>query len=1084
MQSLPRDGSMVAVMADEARAREFVAARSADVSIAAVNGPASVVISGRTAAVEAVVAELTAAGIKSKPLNVSHAFHSPLMEPILDQFEAAVAGVALSAPRIKVISNVTGRAATAAELTSPRYWRDHLRGAVRFADGMQTLADGGFNVFVEAGPQPTAIAMATQSVPGGDRIWAASLRQKQEDWRTLLDAAAQLHLRGVEVDFAAIDRPFAARRTTLPPYPFQRTRFWVEPGAPAARTMVAFDDALHPLLGRRLTSPALNATVFEGRIARETHAYLYDHQVHGAAIMPATGFLELGLAAARAIGKAAPKVGDFAIREALTLPETGAVAVQVVMAAGEGGAKRFSIHSQSGDSWILHAEGSLEDAGHQDVPAPDVLDGGAIEPADFYARLRARGLEFGPAFHAVTRLAANGSEAEGLAELPSPLAAGESQFVVHPVLLDGALQVLAGALMSVEGGGDSYLPVHLEALELGEAPRGAVLARATLRDGDRRQLLRADITLLDPGDRRVVGRLTGLTLKRASRAALQRLRARDVSDTLYEIAWEPRELAVDDRLAWVPPAARLAEVAPDRVASVAAAAELPSYDRIFPALESLATAHVLRAFDALGWRPQPGDVVSLDGLCRELKIIARQERLAGRLLQMLEEDGFLEPVPGGWRVARPLAVPDVDAARAALDGRDDVCGAELGLVDRCGPGLAGVLRGDVDPLALLFPGGSAELAERLYQESPTAHAFNGLVSEVIARLLRERPEGTRLRVLEVGGGTGATSSFVLPLLPPDTAEYCFTDVSPLFTARAAEKFREYPFVRTQTADVERPLVEQGLAPQSFDLVVAANVLHATADLRATVERVRDVLAPGGALVMLEVTRPQRWIDLTFGMTEGWWKFTDRELRPDYPLISPEQWLATFEAIGFADAAVVPGADAVSRMFGLQCVLVARNAAAARGADPQRPWLVLGSAANADGVARALVARGHLAVVAAADRPQDRVTALAGSAANGPLAGVIDLHALDVAVDSDATTDALGAAVESACGSTLGLIQAMVAGSCPSARLVVVTRGAQGGGALGASASPVQASIWGLGRVAALEHPELRCTRVDLDPAGG
>jgi acyl transferase domain-containing protein len=558
MQSLPRDGSMVAVMADEARAREFVAARSADVSIAAVNGPASVVISGRTAAVEAVVAELTAAGIKSKPLNVSHAFHSPLMEPILDQFEAAVAGVALSAPRIKVISNVTGRAATAAELTSPRYWRDHLRGAVRFADGMQTLADGGFNVFVEAGPQPTAIAMATQSVPGGDRIWAASLRQKQEDWRTLLDAAAQLHLRGVEVDFAAIDRPFAARRTTLPPYPFQRTRFWVEPGAPAARTMVAFDDALHPLLGRRLTSPALNATVFEGRIARETHAYLYDHQVHGAAIMPATGFLELGLAAARAIGKAAPKVGDFAIREALTLPETGAVAVQVVMAAGEGGAKRFSIHSQSGDSWILHAEGSLEDAGHQDVPAPDVLDGGAIEPADFYARLRARGLEFGPAFHAVTRLAANGSEAEGLAELPSPLAAGESQFVVHPVLLDGALQVLAGALMSVEGGGDSYLPVHLEALELGEAPRGAVLARATLRDGDRRQLLRADITLLDPGDRRVVGRLTGLTLKRASRAALQRLRARDVSDTLYEIAWEPRELAVDDRLAWVPPAARLA----------------------------------------------------------------------------------------------------------------------------------------------------------------------------------------------------------------------------------------------------------------------------------------------------------------------------------------------------------------------------------------------------------------------------------------------------------------------------------------------------------------------------------------------
>jgi acyl transferase domain-containing protein len=324
---------MAAVMADEARVRPYVERRQAEVSIAAVNGPANVVISGRSEAVAEVAAELSAAGVKTRPLNVSHAFHSPLMDAVLDEFEAVAATVTFAPPRIKVISNLTGAAATAPDLMSPRYWREHLRGAVRFADGVQALVGGGCNVFVETGPHPTAIGMAMQGAGAGECLFVPSLKQNQEDWRTLLDGVSQVYVRGVAIDWQAFDRGYDVRRVTLDTYPFQRERYWAEPRPKAAFSPGPDPAALHPLLGRRLSSPALTDVVFEGRLGRATHGYLYDHQVHGTPILPATGFLELAMAAGREIGRGAPRVADLAIHEAMVLPESGTLAVQVVIGA-------------------------------------------------------------------------------------------------------------------------------------------------------------------------------------------------------------------------------------------------------------------------------------------------------------------------------------------------------------------------------------------------------------------------------------------------------------------------------------------------------------------------------------------------------------------------------------------------------------------------------------------------------------------------------------------------------------------------------------------------------------------------------
>ena len=227
MQALPQDGEMVAVFASESKVQEVIEPYAQELSIAAINGPQSVVISGKREAVQNAIASLKAEGIKAKKLTVSHAFHSPLMEPMLEVFERAAAEVAYSSPQIKLISNVTGELATG-EVANPEYWRDHVRLPVRFAQSMETLQKQGYDLFVEIGSKPTLLGMGRYCLPEGVGVWLPSLYQGREDWQQLLQGLGALYVRGVQVDWSAFDQDYPRRRLQLPTYPFQRQRYWVE----------------------------------------------------------------------------------------------------------------------------------------------------------------------------------------------------------------------------------------------------------------------------------------------------------------------------------------------------------------------------------------------------------------------------------------------------------------------------------------------------------------------------------------------------------------------------------------------------------------------------------------------------------------------------------------------------------------------------------------------------------------------------------------------------------------------------------------------------------------------------------------
>jgi len=419
--------------------------------------------------------------------------------------------------------------------------------------------------------------------------------------------------------------------------------------------------------------------------------------------------------------------------------------------------------------------------------------------------------------------------------------------------------------------------------------------------------------------------------------------------------------------------------------------------------------------------------------------------------------------------------------------------SQLVLMERCASQLADVLSGNLDPLHLLFPGGSMDDLEGVYQDTPYAQVYNKLIQATIQMALDKLPEERHLRILEIGAGTGATTSYVMPVLPSNRVEYVYTDLSPLFLEHARSKFRDFPFVQYRLLDIEREPTTQGFAPQSFDIVIAANVLHATADLRNTVEHVKSLMAPGGLVMILEGLKSARWVDLTFGMTEGWWKFTDTKLRTDYPLLSRWGWLDLLRSSGLNDATAITNWDGVAGMgillahtSHMDASMETAEVRAALSAD-RTDWLIF---ADNKGYAEALInrlsARGEIGAVVL---PADRYQSLHHSWTVNP-ANLDDFHKLIQEADpqrgvvvitcqwSDETTlDSLKGEMNRYSAEVLHLAQA-IAASEHKPTLWLVTESAQ---ALGDAPHGFSlATMWGWGRVIALEHPEIWGGLIDLD----
>jgi acyl transferase domain-containing protein/SAM-dependent methyltransferase len=612
VQALPRDGSMTVIEASEDAVRSALQQQAGRVSVAAINGPTNTVISGDRAAVEALAAQFAARGARIRNLNVSHAFHSPLMEPVLESFERAISGVSFAEPRMALVSNLSGRLAELQLIGRARYWRDHIREPVRFGDSMQTLAAMGVTHYIEMSPHPVLLGMGSDCV--ADAAWLPSLRQGKGSWPLLLRSLQALYGAGADIDWRGLDEGVPRQGVALPTYPFQRKRHWID-------------------------------------------------------------------AAAR---------NDSAV-----------------------------------------------------------------------------GLSALQRWQHLTRVMDRQSN-------------------------DGPL---------------------------------------------------------------------------------------DLNVTSYTAKWE--------------------------------------------CLARLTAAHAIAVLRAADLFAQAGERRSVDEVMAAAGIATTYSHLVRRWLERLVTDGALQKEPDGYIAVAPLPEPALPQLWQEIEQLLADNQPLLAYVRHCGQLLGAVLTGRESPLETLFPGGSFELAESLYERSSIMRYVNSLAGAGFRSLADSAPSGRKLRVIEIGAGTGGTSSALLPLLIPERARYRYTDISATFFERARKRFDEFSFVEYGLFDLEQDLPAQGYEPHSFDIVVSANAVHATRDLRAALKRLHSLLAPGGMLLLVESTSHLDWFDMTTGLIEGWQSFAD-DLRGDNPLLAPGDWLGALAQAGFESVGAWPPAGSAASVLG-QHVILARVA---------------------------------------------------------------------------------------------------------------------------------------------------------------
>ncbi|MBB6170279.1 acyl transferase domain-containing protein/thioesterase domain-containing protein/NADP-dependent 3-hydroxy acid dehydrogenase YdfG/acyl carrier protein [Nocardiopsis mwathae] len=762
MQALPSGGAMVAIQATEEEIAPALAGLEDKVSIAAVNGPSSVVIAGAEDVAEEIGAKFAAMGRKTRRLTVSHAFHSPLMEPMLAEFRSVAEGLTYNPPSIPLVSNVTGSLSSAVDLgdiggktgadtpISPRstgdvgsaeYWVDHVRHAVRFADGVRALEAEGVARFLELGPDGVLTGMAQGCVESADALLVPAARKDRGEVTALFTAVGALHADGASVDWDAVFAGRGAKRVDLPTYAFQRRRFWLEDpslgGDPAGLGLEAAD---HPLLGAVVAaSEDGGETVLTGRLSADSPAWLGDHLIAETVLFPGTGFVELAVRAGDEVGCGV--VEELTLEAPLALPDSGGVAVRVVVGGpGEGGARAIHIYARAegaapSESWTRHAVGTLAP---NTAPASDDVLGvwppqgaTAIDLDGFYPRLAERSLTYGPVFQGLRAAWRRGDEVLAEVALPEGAEGEAARFGLHPAVLDAALHTIS----FMEGNEERpLLPVAWNGVALHAAGAGSI--RVRLRPtGD-------DIVALDIADASggSVASVESLVLRPLALDALEAA-VGGYQESLFRVEWAPAAVGGS-----TPPSCAVLGGDPF---GVVGADDVPAFDDLDvlgAAIDAGADRPeaVLYPFDASAGADPAAIRAAVSSVLRDAQSWLGDPRFAGSRLVLLTRGAVA--VGDGEDVADLAGAAARGLVRSALAENPD----RFGLLD-----IDGAVS-DPAALPLAVGVGEAEVAVRGGEVRVPRLARVPAVGESEVRPFGSTADGTVL----VTGGTGGLGALV------------------------------------------------------------------------------------------------------------------------------------------------------------------------------------------------------------------------------------------------------------------------------------------------------------------------------------
>ena len=1142
LSSVPELGTMAAIFAPADKVTLAVERYNASsdkpaLSVAVDNGIHQVV-SGPVDAVQAVSEQFESEEITVRRLR-NQAFHSPLVEPGLDELEAAYKSVAVSPPSLSLVSNVTGKVVAQDETLDGKYWRRHAREAVQFRNGIGAMAEMGVDLVIEVGPHAVLGPLVSMVWPEAVNGVAAETPVVLESMLRLswdidpadyddgfMDAVAGAYNAGLALSFEGMFAGEKRRRIDLPGYAFQRERYWID----APRRRRAADG--HPILGARHESPR-GEVAFVSDVFPSDPAWLNDHRVFGRLIAPGALFGAMASSAALAEGRAPVVVEDFQLHNPLVFAENDSDGgadeegrtVQVVLDDSEqAGSSDVQVFSKGADGeWVLHIEGRVSTgAATPDAGGRVDLDAlkARLSPADVPDYYRAKadtGINLGPFFRTLGDVWSAAGEALG--EVILPEAVGRNDLDVHPLLMDGCFQVIGVARnMTGAPGEATYLPFGWERFWMTRQLPDRLLCHVVMSESSataeseaeqQPEVLSGEMRLYDMNGA-LIGGFSGYTVKRATRAAL--LSAFEgVNDLLYQIDWRERPLESGLMSAdFFPTPATVAENTELFSEYLAGAGANPQgRNELLADLEWWSRSYALRTLEKLGWKRTAGEVVKPDELRERLNVNAEHSRLFLRMLEMLAQSGVLEQRDDGFHVLvgegepLPAELPenpyefDKRMAEKYPHGL-----TEAGLFKRVGASLPDVLTGKEDPLTVLFSSGEPTAAD-LYLKSPAAQAVNQLLAEAMRELISRLPEDRRLRIVEVGAGTGSATASVLPELPEGRFDYTYTDISAGFFAEAEARFGDGDgCIEYRTLDIEKDPIAQGFDAHGYDIVLASNVLHATRYLDETLAHCRELLAPSGQLLALENLRGMGWMDLTFGQLDGWWRFADK-YRPRQALATPEIWRQALGDAGFVAVEALGVDNSFTYEMLDKGVIVAQGPA--QVTEQPGVWVLAGGQGGfAEELATDMAARNQTVMLVGGGELQGGVSEAAGSGVfktavdaesreswqalieglpeDVPFKGVALLDALQ-GHGAQATTEEIGGDVKRVVSSALAMVQGLSdADAIPENGVWFITRGAQvlerelNGELAGAT-------LWGMGKVITLEAAHLQPRMIDVDPAG-
>ncbi|TDD89141.1 type I polyketide synthase [Actinomadura rubrisoli] len=1079
-------GRMVAVGLERREVEEILPGFPG-VEVAAVNAGDHVTVSGPAGQLKLLVTELALRQVVFRELELDYAFHSAAMDGVRDTLERTLAKLKPAAARVPFVSTLTGGPLEGTALDA-EYWARTVREPVLFAPAVETLLDMGFELFAEVGPQPVVrpylrrVIAARQDgktrQSGNGAVTLPTLRHGDDGvsgTQAVETALTTLIAAGAELDWR-IPFPRPGKVVDLPAYPWQRERHWT--GGPDSWVRSIGDGRIdHPLLGERL--PVLEPTWY-GRIEPVLVPWLADHRVGGSVVMPATGHVEMLLAAGRRAFDAAAEVRHMEIMRPLVVPwgDEGGVHVQVSLSAEDGVATIAGAETGGGEM-AEYARGQVRRLLR---PRPPALDLEALRARlgcgtgaeEHYALADRFGLRYGPAFRVLTGF--RSGETEVLAAYRHDPAADRraDRYEVHPALLDGALQAGVPLLAGLLADGRGYLPSAIEAVRVWERPGQAGFVHVRHRSRTQTEMC-WDIVVTDEHGA-VAVEIEGCRLRRYEIRQGVPLSRHQV---VLRAAPRPDEPAERSPL---PSPAQVVDAAAEEISELRADWHRQDYGPgAARVLEVVAHSFAEAIRGLLAAPAEPFGVQDL--------ITAGMRPDHGRLIELtaplMQRHGLMTAEePGRWLLATGQGRDD---ARRLL--RDSIIchpanSAESLLTARVAQHLPEILRGTCDPLELLMPDGALESLEQLYDLAPAVRFHNRIAQALMRRIVARWPGDRPLRILEVGAGTGGITAALLPLLPADRTRYVYTDVSPLFFNRAQKRFADHDFVEYRTLDLNADPAGQGFTPGTFDIVIAGHALHVAGDLAAALRRVAGLLAPGGRLLAVEAHDPELLV-MFFGALDSFWNIADPELRPRSLLLPRDRWAPLLRRCGFPDVAQTgddrrPCRDHYSVILASTCADQDAQHPAAH-ADGATGWLVVTESARDDVLAEAVAnrlrsaARGAAVVNAGSGLASE---ALAGPLPDADRAGIVLLLGEDGAEDADGLVRQ--ATRRAALMRTIAGVHRP--GQEPTA-FWLVTRPSGVQPAPERALEPADAAAWGVARSLGNEEPGLRVRRVSLDRTG-